>query len=82
MKRFADATRELKYLFVLHEQYVDYYVDAPSFSGEFALHDEDNVKPPRRFPGTRMKDWKVGYIPYMDNWDGGLEAYLSPWLIL
>ena len=81
MRRFADAMRELNYLFIPHEQYVDYYLDAPSYREEFAVHDEDNVKPPLRFPGTRMKDWKIGYVSYMDNWDGGAQTYLSPWLM-
>jgi hypothetical protein len=81
MKRFADTLRELKYLFVPHEQYCDYYLDAPSYKEEFAVHDEDNVKPPLRFPGTRMKSWKIGYVPYMDMWDGGAQSYLSAWLM-
>lgn len=81
MKRFADTLEDLGYLFVPHEQYVDYYLDAPSFQEKFAVHDEDAIKLPQRFPGTRMKEWKTGYIPYMDNWDGGAQAYLSPWLM-
>jgi hypothetical protein len=82
MKRFAETLRELDYLFVPHEQYVDYYLDAPSYNEQFAVHDEDAIRPPLRFPGTRMKEWKTGYISFMDNWDGGAQTYLSPWLML
>ncbi len=81
LQRFAATMKELNYLFVPHEQYVDYYLDAPSFQEQFAVHDEDSVRPPARFPGTRMKEWKTGHIPYMDNWDGGAQSYLSPWLM-
>jgi hypothetical protein len=78
MKRFADTLRELNYLFVPHEQYRDYYTDAPSFSEQFAIHEEDLGRPPMIFPGTRFGQSKVGYVPYMDHWDGGLMTYLSP----
>ena len=34
--------------------------------------------PPDAFPGTRFKDdWKDGYIPMMDHWDGGAQSYLN-----
>ncbi len=78
LKRFGDALRELNYLFVLHDQYRDYYADAPSFQEQFAIHEEDIVRPPMVFPGTRFGQTKSGYIPYMDHWDGGLMSYLSP----
>lgn len=78
MKRFGDTLRELKYLFVLHDQYRDYYTDAPSFQEQFAIHEEDVVRPPRIFPGSRFGQSKSGHIPFMDHWDGGLMSYLSP----
>jgi len=78
MKRFADTLRQLNYLFVLHDQYRDYYTDAPSFQEQFAIHEEDMMRPPRIFPGSRFGQSKSGYIPMMDHWDGGLMSYLSP----
>lgn len=78
MKRFGDTLRELNYLFVLHDQYRDYYTDSPSFQEQFAIHEEDDARPPMVFPGTRFGQSKVGRIPYMDYWDGGLMSYLSP----
>jgi hypothetical protein len=78
MKAFFDACKELGYTCWLHDQYRDYYLDAPSWNPDFALHEEDNISPPTAFPGTRFKhDWKDGYIPLMDNWDGGAQGYLN-----
>jgi hypothetical protein len=78
MKAFFDACKELGYTCWLHDQYRDYYLDAPSWNPDFALHDEDNISPPNTFPGTRFKvDWKDGYIPLMDHWDGGTQSYLN-----
>lgn len=83
MKRFADALRELNYLFVPHDQYRDYYTDAPSYQRQFAVHDEDMFKPNVRFPATRFGNlWKDGYIPFMDYWEGGEQTYLSPSFML
>jgi hypothetical protein len=77
LKRFADAMQEIGYLFVPHDQYRDYYTDAPSFNEQFAVHEEDSVRPPSMFPGTRFGQTKTGYVPYMDHWDGGMMTYLS-----
>jgi hypothetical protein len=77
MKRLQNTLKELGYLFVLHDQYRDYYVDAPSFNKQFAIHEEDASSPPAVFPGTRFGDLKEGNIPYMDYWDGGKMSYLS-----
>lgn len=82
MKRFGDTVRELKYLFVLHDQYRDYYTDAPSYQDQFAIHEEDMMRPPRVFPGSRFGQLKSGYIPMMDHWDGGLMGYLNPRMML
>jgi hypothetical protein len=78
MKAFFDACKELGYTCWLHDQYRDYYADAPSYRPEFAVHEEDQSAPPAAFPGTRFKhDWKDGYIPLMNHWDGGTQGYLN-----
>jgi hypothetical protein len=77
MKRLAETCKELGYLFSLHDQYRDYYLDAPSYNPRFAIHEEDDKSKPNMFPGTRFGDSKEGRIPFMDYWDGGKMAYLS-----
>jgi hypothetical protein len=73
----VDTCKELGYIYNLHDQYRDYYVDAPSYDPQFAVHEEDTVSRPIAFPGTRFGSWKVGYIPFMDHWDGGEMSYLN-----
>ncbi|MCW5982803.1 MAG: hypothetical protein KIT09_32235 [Bryobacteraceae bacterium] len=84
MKAFFDACRELGYVCWLHDQYRDYYPDAPSYNSDFAVREEDAASPPKHFPGTRFhpNDWKEGYIPFMNYWDGGTQAYLNNRYIL
>jgi Family of unknown function (DUF5696) len=78
MKAFFNACKELGYTCWLHDQYRDYYLDAPSWNPDFAVHEEDTTTPPDAFPGTRFKnDWKQGYIPLMDHWEGGPQGYLN-----
>lgn len=77
MKRLQQTLKDLGYFFVLHDQYRDYYLDAPSFNKQFAIHEEDSISKPNIFPGTRFGDFKEGRIPYMDYWDGGKMTYLS-----
>jgi hypothetical protein len=77
MKRWADACKELGYLYNLHDQYRDYYVDAPSYDPQFAVHEEDAISQATAFPGTRFGFWKEGYLPFMDHWDGGAMTYLD-----
>jgi hypothetical protein len=79
MKAFFDACGELGYTCWLHDQYRDYYPDAPSYNSDFAVREEDSVRPPTHFPGTRFhpNDWKEGYIPFMNYWDGGTQAYMN-----
>jgi hypothetical protein len=77
MKRLADTCHELGYLFGLHEQYRDYYTDAPSYDPQFAVHEEDDRMPSPGFPGSRFGQWKDGVIPFMNNWDGGTQSYLN-----
>ncbi|MDR6781577.1 hypothetical protein ABIE26_001935 [Pedobacter africanus] len=77
MKRLAETCKELGYLFSLHDQYRDYYLDAPSYNTKFAIHAEEAGGRANMFPGTRFGDSKEGRIPFMDYWDGGKMAYLS-----
>ncbi|HKE24723.1 MAG TPA: DUF5696 domain-containing protein [Bryobacteraceae bacterium] len=78
MKALFDACQELGYTCWLHDQYRDYYLDAPSWNKDFAVHEGTAAGTPTAFPGTRFKhDWKDGPIPLMDNWDGGAQGYLN-----
>ncbi len=77
LKRLADTCRELGYPFIFHDQYRDYYTDAPSYDPQFAIHEEDDSLPPRAFAGSRFGDWKEGQIPFMRHWDGGKQTYLD-----
>jgi len=78
MRAFFDACRQLDYTCSLHDQYRDYYTDAPSWNPDFAVHEEDTTSRPDTFPGTRFgKDWKEGYVPFMNHWDGGTQSYLN-----
>jgi hypothetical protein len=72
----------LGYILTLHDQYRDYYVDAPSYDPQFAIHEEDTVSRPQAFSGTRFGDWKEGHIPFMRHWDGGTQTFLNPRLML
>ncbi|MGH9584593.1 MAG: hypothetical protein ACRD4O_16850, partial [Bryobacteraceae bacterium] len=54
------------------------YTDAPSWNPDFAVHEGDITSRPDAFPGTRFgDDWKEGYIPYMNHWQGGTQSYLN-----
>jgi hypothetical protein len=77
MKRLIDTCRELGYQVIFHDQYRDYYLDAPSYNPQFAVHEEDARVPPQQFPGSRFGDSKQGQIPLMRHWDGGPQAYLN-----
>jgi hypothetical protein len=82
MKRLADVVRGLGFVFTLHDQYRDYYVDAPSYDPQFAVHEEDEASPPQAFPGSRYGQWKEGRIPFMRHWDGGKQTFLNPRFML
>ena len=82
MKRFIDDVKQMGYVPILHDQYRDYYTDAPSWNPDFAVHEEDSVTPSTTFPGSRFKHWKDGDIPMMDHWNGGAQSYLTPSFIL
>jgi hypothetical protein len=79
MKAFFETCEELGYTCWLHDQYRDYYPDAPSWDPAFAVHEQDSLRPPETFPGTRFhpNNPKEGYIPYLDYWDGGKQAWLN-----
>jgi hypothetical protein len=76
-KRLGDTARELGYLYILHDQYRDYYLDAPSYNPQFAVREKDSKLPAQAFPGSRFGDAKEGDIPMMRHWDGGKQAYLN-----
>ena len=82
MKVLADTCRELGYNFWLHDQYRDYYVDAPSFRPEFAVHEEDAGGPPTIFPGTRFGSFKEGSLSFLTAWDGGKQTQLNATFML
>lgn len=44
-KEFADVSRELGYVFALHDQYRDYYYDSPVFDKEKAILNIDGSNP-------------------------------------
>ena len=45
LKDFADACRELGYVFALHDQYRDYYYDSPVFDKNKAITNADGSNP-------------------------------------
>ena len=77
MKRLVDTCREIGYPVILHDQYRDFYLDAPSYDEQFAVHEEDDAVPAQQFPGSRFGDSKRGSLPMMRHWDGGTQAYLN-----
>ncbi len=77
MKRLAATCNELGYPFIFHDQYRDYYADAPSYDPQFAIHEEDDSLPAKAAFGSRFGDWKEGPIPFMRHWDGGKQTYLN-----
>ena len=77
MKRLVDTCREIGYPVILHDQYRDFYFDAPSYDEQFAVHEDDDTIPAQQFPGSRFGDSKRGALPLMRHWDGGTQAYLN-----
>ena len=45
MKRFADTCEELGFVFAVHDQYRDYYEDAPSYDPRHTVLNEDGTRP-------------------------------------
>lgn len=58
MKRLADAMKGWGYLFGIHDQYRDYYFDAPSFDKEYAISLPDGSMP-------EHKRWAGGPQSYL-----------------
>jgi hypothetical protein len=77
LRRWAETCEELGYTSDLHDQYRDYYYDAPSFDPQFAIHEDNASSTTTTFPGARFFGWKDGYIPVMDFWIGWKQAFLS-----
>ncbi len=77
MKLLAETCRELGYTFTLHDQYRDYYVDAPSYTPDVAVHEETAGGAPTLFPGTRFGSFKEGPLSFLTAWDGGKQTYLN-----
>jgi hypothetical protein len=77
LRRLADTCHELGYPFIFHDQYRDYYTDAPSYNPDFAIYEETTNLPAIAFAGSRFADWKEGQIPFMRHWDGGPQSYLN-----
>ncbi|QUH27660.1 DUF5696 domain-containing protein [Vallitalea guaymasensis] len=42
MKYISDTCKELNYIFAIHDQYRDYYLDAETYNKEHAIHNSDN----------------------------------------
>jgi hypothetical protein len=77
MKRLVDTCREIGYPVIFHDQYRDFYLDAPSYNEQFTVHEEDASLPAQQFPGSRFGDSKQENVPMMRHWDGGRQAYLN-----
>ena len=45
MKRFGDVCEELGYVFAIHDQYRDYYLDAASYDDRHTTLDENGTRP-------------------------------------
>ncbi|HEX5553624.1 MAG TPA: DUF5696 domain-containing protein [Chitinophagaceae bacterium] len=77
LKQLVNTCKAMGYLVGFHDQYRDYYTDAPSYDPQFAIHEAFADGKPHAFPGTRFGDFKEGKIPMMNHWDGGKQSYLS-----
>ena len=58
MTRLAAAARDVGYVFSLHENYIDFYPDAPSYNAKDVAVDERG-KPWKAWyhPGTKVQSW-------------------------
>jgi hypothetical protein len=77
LKRWVETCKDLGYVASLDDEYSDYYVNAPSYDPQFAIHEEDMFSPSAVFGNTKLGGWKEGHIPFMNFWEGGKNAYLS-----
>ncbi len=65
MKELSDTIKDCGYLFGLHDQYRDYYMDAPSFDPEFACRATDGSIPDMtRWAGGRQSYLCATQAPY------------------
>ncbi|WP_276951909.1 DUF5696 domain-containing protein [Acetatifactor muris] len=65
MKELSDTIRECGYMFGLHDQYRDYYMDAPSFDREFACEAPDgSIFDMARWAGGRQSYLCATQAPY------------------
>jgi len=60
MKRLADAAREVGYLFSLHENYIDFYPDAPSYDPkDVVLNPKGEFSKAWYHPGTKVQSFAL-----------------------
>lgn len=65
MKELSDTIRDCGYMFGLHDQYRDYYMDAPSFDREFACKAPDgSILDMARWAGGRQSYLCATQAPY------------------
>ena len=65
MKELSDTLKDCGYLFGLHDQYRDYYMDAPSYDPEFACRSVDGSIPEMaRWAGGRQSFLCATQAPY------------------
>lgn len=58
MESLSDAMKECGYMFGVHDQYRDYYMDAPTFNEEYAIHDVNGEIP-------KFARWAGGWQSYL-----------------
>ena len=65
LKELSDTIRDCGYMFGLHDQYRDYYFDAPSFDREFAAQAPDgSILDVARWAGGRQSYLCASQAPY------------------
>lgn len=65
MKELSDTLQKFNYMFGLHDQYRDYYFDAPTFDKNFACHDPlGNILDVARWAGGRQSYLCASQAPY------------------
>ena len=65
LKALSDAMEECGYMLGLHDQYRDYYFDAPSFDRQFACQAPDgSILDVARWAGGRQSDLCASQAPY------------------
>jgi len=65
MKEFSDQMEEFGYMYGIHDQYRDYYFDAPTFDKEFGIHAPDGtVFEMARWAGGRQSYLCASQAPF------------------